>query len=554
MLPWPGNSWVYWAVSAAAVFFLLRVFVYSDRFSPKSRRACLTLVVGAAASIIIVGVTPGIVDAASTAPTNPEWWINPALWLGGTLTAAAAIFLLAWALFADRSRGRRRCPRCWYDMSATTGLKCPECGREQRRERRLFRTRRRKWLATLAVVLMLAGTVGAAAPRAKNTNWEEATPDWIVLLMLPFVQDGRMPPQSFGDRVCSIAGRRIGSWNLRTDTPTLCEQLLAGHTPQWKRWLSIQSASLAAREEASGSAQQLAVNLAGALKADAASLAIPLEGLCRQGRNSEIRIGALERLADVPTEAPRAMSVARDIALDNNPALRSAAAWAMGVIGSHGDPTTPPAELLQLVLDAEPTVQFAAIRSLGSFVATDQSVRLLEDQLTTQSRKKLNTFDFSIQLPKYALETLVHTRPESRVAKSAAMSFLRSDSFSDVRFTANIMASEVWIDDDLLNALAATLDSRCTTWVIRIILDNFAKAPSLSPDQSVDVLAHFAISSPVRSYVAEAFAFLGPRGRDVLPRLHELAAEWDTTDPDAAARLRKSINVIEGKAPATESE
>ena len=38
--------------------------------------------------------------------------------------------LLVWAMFGDRARGRRRCPRCWYDMSGATLLKCPECGRE----------------------------------------------------------------------------------------------------------------------------------------------------------------------------------------------------------------------------------------------------------------------------------------------------------------------------------------------------------------------------------------------------------------------------------------
>ena len=61
-----------------------------------------------------------------------------------------------WALFGDsfrrRFRRRRRCPRCWYDLTHTEGLRCNECGHEVRRERQLFRARRRWGIATLAAL------------------------------------------------------------------------------------------------------------------------------------------------------------------------------------------------------------------------------------------------------------------------------------------------------------------------------------------------------------------------------------------------------------------
>jgi hypothetical protein len=41
--------------------------------------------------------------------------------LGGAL-ALAGLWLQYWSLFADRARGRRRCPKCWYDMSGTEGM------------------------------------------------------------------------------------------------------------------------------------------------------------------------------------------------------------------------------------------------------------------------------------------------------------------------------------------------------------------------------------------------------------------------------------------------
>lgn len=88
--------------------------------------------------------------------------INWFLWIGGGVAIAAGVVLLTWAMLGDRIRGgrrKRRCPRCWYDMSGVPGLTCPECGREARNERRLHRTRRR-WGWGAAAALAMAG--GAA--------------------------------------------------------------------------------------------------------------------------------------------------------------------------------------------------------------------------------------------------------------------------------------------------------------------------------------------------------------------------------------------------------
>ncbi len=105
------------------------------------------------------------------------------LWLiAGWAAIVAGGLLLLWALFRDRSRGRRRCPKCWYDMKGVPGLRCPECGREARNEKRFFKTRRRYGFALIAAAFLLVGAIGTRVPKALKYGWLDAVP---VLLLKP---------------------------------------------------------------------------------------------------------------------------------------------------------------------------------------------------------------------------------------------------------------------------------------------------------------------------------------------------------------------------------
>lgn len=81
-----------------------------------------------------------------------------AIWVIGGATAAMAAGVCVWALVWDRSRGRLRCPRCWYslDGGADMPIVCPECGRRIERARGLRRTRRRWRVASLAAGVAIA--------------------------------------------------------------------------------------------------------------------------------------------------------------------------------------------------------------------------------------------------------------------------------------------------------------------------------------------------------------------------------------------------------------
>lgn len=137
---------------------------------------------------------------------STPWWQIDWVWQAtGWALAAAGVVLFLWALFWDRARGRKRCPKCWYDLSgavikwvggtsrdregaALQGAVlcvCPECGRKIVRERELARTRRR-WGWACAAVL----TVGVAAqvceqPRRRMERWTK----WIPTTLLVMVAD-----------------------------------------------------------------------------------------------------------------------------------------------------------------------------------------------------------------------------------------------------------------------------------------------------------------------------------------------------------------------------
>ena len=53
------------------------------------------------------------------------YWL---IWLGMITLFLGSIYIAWKAWFGDRSRGRKRCPKCWYDMAYSSTLTCSECG------------------------------------------------------------------------------------------------------------------------------------------------------------------------------------------------------------------------------------------------------------------------------------------------------------------------------------------------------------------------------------------------------------------------------------------
>lgn len=108
--------------------------------------------------------------------------------LGFTLAGLLALgwlLITARALFGDRSRGQRRCPRCFYEMDPAIGLSCSECGHTARSAADLGRTRRHWRTALLASLLLLAPAlaVGALGRWHQQGGWP-AVPAPILTRLL----------------------------------------------------------------------------------------------------------------------------------------------------------------------------------------------------------------------------------------------------------------------------------------------------------------------------------------------------------------------------------
>ncbi len=172
----------------------------------------------------------------------------------GCAAAAFGSLVVAAALFRDRARGRRRCPRCWYDMSATPGMVCPECGKTSRREKHLFRTRRRWRLAVVGVLAALVGVGTALAPNVRTDGWLSIVPTTALMMFAPtierqevvdpqtnrYVEDPVAAEFRRRTKTAPLAAwqmryllKRIGAIKMRDACPTPVPLQLDVRVPEW---------------------------------------------------------------------------------------------------------------------------------------------------------------------------------------------------------------------------------------------------------------------------------------------------------------------------------
>ncbi len=182
-------------------------------------------------------------------------------WIGGVVTALGGLLLLYRALLHDRSRGRRRCPRCWYDMSGTPGnaeppntFTCSECGKFIKRERTLYKTRRRWRWAIVAIVIMCLSDLVFEFPRYQREGWAAFLPNTVLIVMNPYLVMSR-PSAGFATvRPISKTCPDLFSGILydRMDAASSTDRHWCG-LYSWQWWLLIRQARVLDAPLASGS-------------------------------------------------------------------------------------------------------------------------------------------------------------------------------------------------------------------------------------------------------------------------------------------------------------
>jgi hypothetical protein len=115
-------------------------------------------------------------------------WPSSLIWASALIAMVLSIPLLWWSLFGDRQRGRRRCPRCWHDLTGTPGMTCGECGFSAASERMLHRSRRRLGLTALSISIM-AASLGVVFWEVDRDWWLELVPSRVLIASMPWTSD-----------------------------------------------------------------------------------------------------------------------------------------------------------------------------------------------------------------------------------------------------------------------------------------------------------------------------------------------------------------------------
>ena len=113
-------------------------------------------------------------------------------WIAGAVIAALALAAIGWCIAGDRARGRRRCPKCWHDLSATPGLTCSECGFTAHGETALHRTRRRVGLAAALSLALFTAALVVRLQVSGESVWS-LLPVRVQIALLPHLPPRTVP-------------------------------------------------------------------------------------------------------------------------------------------------------------------------------------------------------------------------------------------------------------------------------------------------------------------------------------------------------------------------
>jgi hypothetical protein len=176
----------------------------------------------------------------------PVDWNVPIIWTVFSLFAVAAAMLLYLGFFQDRSRGRPRCPRCWYNMTGAPSFVCPECGHDARSPKRLYRTRRRRWAILLSFVAV-ACCYYSWLVRVRVVELKEPAPvamrptTWLLARLHTIPSQQRYVVQARVERF------GLWPWEERLLLPIFDDGLVADNGSRWQDFSLLSAAAKTSR-------------------------------------------------------------------------------------------------------------------------------------------------------------------------------------------------------------------------------------------------------------------------------------------------------------------
>jgi hypothetical protein len=290
-------------------------------------------------------------------------------WFFTATLGAGGVWLLYRALLQDRSRGRRRCPRCWYDLEGVTGGVCTECGRAIV-ERKVHRTRRYSKQAAAGLALLAAACIVWRVPYAvRQGSWWALAPMPVMVLVLQFNDEKAV--DTF-ERLCGAGAVPRGmSRSDRILAALVCDRVLRTPTPPgpnidvtqiafYRQFPNIPNSTRVSEQRLVSLERKLeAIQVVAALRSDAWPA---LEGLARASSEPTLKPQVLRALAQIGA-AGGPMLV--DLLHDKRPEIRKGA---LRAIIDSGAPQS--AEVVRasarLLSDAAGDVRTLAVRALGT--------------------------------------------------------------------------------------------------------------------------------------------------------------------------------------------
>ncbi len=426
-------------------------------------------------------------------------WVIRAIWcLGGAMLILGLVVFIR-ALVGDRARGRKRCPKCWYDMggiSGGAGLRCPECGKVAKAERSLLKTRRRPGRAVLGAALVVLSMVVWRAPAAIETGWWSAVPTVGLVAILQFYDT---PNGDVFDRL----QERLGTESEH-------------HMPRWEQRMLAKACARALRQSPLAPVKPLT----GPVASGAAGLQIP--GFSTMNNNLRAAMDTLIRLG------PRARPALPELiaALDDY-SLRESAIEAITNIGpGAGDAVEPISTLIRSSIRMNRAPMFHALVAIGvpSPAAEDAAISILRGDEGLSSKSEAAEFLAALIPRERTLQVLMDVLKDgdcdTRVAAARGIKLAGGPTPKLVPAVA-----------------AATRDRICPLGPIGMELLTLCKA------DGVAALAELTVDPDptIAAQAAAALCTMGPRAVDATPALIKALSNADPYVPVHAANALRMI-------------